>query len=200
MPARWIADRFYPLADALAAIELDGLVRGARLVDDLLKSAQVRVVSSEVYSGPRQMVVLDGEVEALNRAFEVALAVGGERVIDAMLLAHAHPGLLAALGGQMMKSPGHDDAILMVETETLASTFRAVDASLKAVPVFLTSWRLGRGMAGRGVFALRGEHANLEAAEEVVVEAAGAGLRECQLIPRPDPLGFWSDPFGQGAS
>ena len=197
---RWIADRFYPLADALAAIELDGLVRGARLVDDLLKSAQVRVVSSEVYSGPRQMIILDGEVEALNRAYEVALVVGGDRVVDAMLLPHAHSGLVAALGGSMMKAAHTDDAILMVETETLVSTFRSVDAALKAVPVDLTSWRLGRGMAGRGVFALRGEHANLEAAEEAVVEAAGVGLRECQLIPRPDPLGFWSEPFGQGAS
>jgi microcompartment protein CcmL/EutN len=100
----------------------------------------------------------------------------------------------------MMKAAHTDDAILMVETETLVSTFRSVDAALKAVPVDLTSWRLGRGMAGRGVFALRGEHANLEAAEEAVVEAAGVGLRECQLIPRPDPLGFWSEPFGQGAS
>ena len=92
-----------------------------------------------------------------------------------------------------------DDAILLVETETVAATFRSVDVALKAVPVALTNWKLGRGIAGRGVFALRGEHANLEAAEEVVVEAAGGGLLECQLIPRPDPLGRWSQPFGQGA-
>ena len=38
-----------------------------------------------------------------------------------------------------------DAAILLVETETLSSTFRSVDAALKAVPVALSSWRLGRG-------------------------------------------------------
>ena len=111
---------------------------------------------------------------------------------------HAHASLKAALRGQMMINFDVDDAILLVETETLAATFRSVDAALKAVPVALANWRLGRGIAGRGVFALRGEHANLEAAEEVIVDAAGGGLLECQLIPRPDPLGLWAQPFGQG--
>ena len=194
----WLDDRYYPLADALAAVELDGLARGARIVDDILKAAQVRVIMSEVYSGPRHMVLFDGEIEALSRAFDVALVVGGDRMVDAMLLPHAHPSLKAALRGRMMTQFDTDDAILLVETETLAATFRSVDVALKAVPLGLTNWRLGRGIAGRGVFALRGEHANLEAAEEVIVEAAGGGLLECQLIPRPDPLGLWAQPFGQG--
>ena len=51
----WLDDRYYPLADAFAAVELDGLVRGARLVDDIL-AAQVRVLSSEMYSGPRHLI------------------------------------------------------------------------------------------------------------------------------------------------
>ncbi len=194
----WLDDRYYPLADALAAVELDGLARGARLVDDILKAAQVRVIMSKVYSGPRHMVLIDGEIEALYRAFDVALVVGGNRMVDAMILPHAHPGLKAALRGQMMTEFDNEDAILLVETATLASTFRSVDVALKAVPVGLTNWRLGQGIAGRGVFALRGEHANLEAAEEVIVEAAAGGLLECQLIPRPDPLGLWTQPFGQG--
>ena len=194
----WLDDRYYPLADALAAVELDGLARGARLVDDILKAAQVRVMMSEVYSGPRHLVLIDGEIEALHRAFDVALTVGSDRVVDAMILPHAHASMKAALRGQMMSSFDADEAILLVETETLAATFRSVDGALKAVPVALANWRLGRGIAGRGVFALRGEHANLEAAEEVIVEAAGGGLLECQLIPRPDPLGLWAQPFGQG--
>ena len=195
----WLDDRYYPLADAFAAVELDGLVRGARLVDDILKAAQVRVLSSEMYSGPRHLILIDGEIEALSRAFDMALAVGGDRVIDAMILPHAHASMKSALRGRMMTDIDVDDAILLVETETVAATFRSVDVALKTVPVALTNWKLGRGIAGRGVFALRGEHANLEAAEEVVVEAAGGGLLECQLIPRPDPLGLWSQPFGQGA-
>ena len=195
----WLDDRYYPLADALAAVELDGLARGARLVDDILKAAAVRVVLSEVYSGPRHLILIDGDVEALSRAYEVALSVGADRVLDAMMLPHAHASLKAALRGQMMINFDVDDAILLVETETLAATFRSVDAALKAVPVALANWRLGRGIAGRGVFALRGEHANLEAAEEVIVDAAGGGLLECQLIPRPDPSGLWAQPFGQGA-
>ncbi len=194
----WLDDRYYPLADAVAAVELDGLARGARLVDDVLKAAPVRILCSEVYSGPRHLVLIDGEVEALSRAYDVALIVGGDRMVDAMILPHAHLALKAALRGQMMSQFAADDAILLVETATLASTFRSVDAAIKAVPVALANWRLGRGIAGRGVFALRGEHANLEAAQEVIDESAGGGLLDCQLIPRPDPLGVWAQPFGQG--
>ena len=72
----WLDDRYYPLADAFAAVELNGLVRGARLVDDILKAAQVRVLASEMYSGPRHLILIDGEIEALSRAFDMALAVG----------------------------------------------------------------------------------------------------------------------------
>ena len=152
----------------------------------------------EPVSGLLSDSVIRGEIEALSRAFDVALVVGGDRMVDAMILPHAHSSLKAALRGRMMTQFDTDDAILLVETATLAATFRSVDVALKAVPVGLTNWRLGRGIAGRGVFALRGEHANLEAAEEVIVEAAGGGLLECQLIPRPDPLGLWTQPFGQG--
>ena len=193
---RLIASNAPPIAEALAVIELDGLARGARLVDDLLKAAQVRVLASEVYSGPRHIIVFDGEIEALNRAYEVGLAAGETSVIDAMLLPQAHAGLVKALAGSFDRPVHGDDAILLVETETIAATLRGIDAALKAVPVVLSTWRLGRGIAGRGLFALRGEHANLEAAESVLLEAAGAGLRETQLIPRPDPLGLWSRPFG----
>ena len=184
------------VADALALIEVDGLVRGARLVDDLLKAAHVRILASEVYSGPRHLVLFDGEIEALSRSFEAGCAVGSDRLVDTVILPQAHPQLVAALGGVFASSEAADDAILMVETETVAATIRAVDAALKAVPVRLSAWRLGRGLAGRGLFALRGAHADLEAAEACVVDAALAGLAETQLIPRPDPLGLWERPFG----
>ena len=93
----WLDDRYYPLADAVAAVELDGLARGARLVDDVLKAAPVRILCSEVYSGPRHMVLIDGEVEALSSAYDVALIVGGDRMVDSMILPHSHLALKAAL-------------------------------------------------------------------------------------------------------
>ena len=195
----WIDHARYPLADALAAVELRGLARGARLVDDLLKAADVRVLASEVFSGARHLVLVDGGVESLGLAYDAALAVGGDRVVDAMILPHAHPALGAALGGTLMTRYDEDAAILLVETETLSSTFRSVDAALKAVPVALSSWRLGRGLGGRAVFALRGDHAHLEAAEEAVLDAAGGALLDVELIPRPDPAGLWEHPVGQGA-
>ena len=194
---RLIQTHHAPITDAIALVELDGLVRGARLVDDLLKASHVRILASEVYSGPRHLVLFDGEVEALSRAYDAGLAAGAERVIDGLLLPRAHRRLVDALAGSLEDAHADDDAILLVETETVSATIRAVDAALTAVHVRLTSWRLGRGLAGRALFALRGEHANLEAAEAGGVQAAGSGLCETQLIPRPDPLGLWSRPFGE---
>ena len=92
------------VADALALIEVDGLVRGARLVDDLLKAAHVRILASEVYSGPRHLVLFDGEIEALSRSFEAGCAVGSDRLVDTVILPQAHPQLVAALGGAAVAS------------------------------------------------------------------------------------------------
>jgi microcompartment protein CcmL/EutN len=197
---RLIQDFHAPIADSIALIEVDGLVRGARLADDLLKAASTRVLLSQVYSGPRHLVLFDGGVEALKLAFDAALAVGGDRLVDSLFLAHAHPSLIAALGGSFGEPELPDEAILLVENETVAASLRAIDAALKTTPVILSSWRLGRGVAGRGLFALRGEHANLLAAEAAVIDAAGAFLLETQLIPRPDPLGPWAQPFGRDPS
>jgi microcompartment protein CcmL/EutN len=195
---RLIRPEHAPVADAIALIELDGLARGVRLVDDLLKAASVRVLASVVYSGPRCAILFDGEVEALERAYAAGLSVAQGVAVDSVFLPFAHRELVAGLAA-IRGSAEADSAILLVETETLSATIRSIDAGLKAVPVALTDFRFGRGIAGRGVFALRGALADLEAAQESVALAAGGGLRETQLIARPDPAGFWAAPFsGEG--
>ena len=197
---RLISAAHAPITDGIAMIELDGLVRGARIVDDLLKAASVRIIASEVYSGPRHAVLFDGPLEDLGLAYDAGLAAGGDRVVDSVLLPAAQPSLVRALAGSFEAPEQDDAAILLVEFETIASTLRAVDAALKVAPLNLSAWRLGQGIAGRALFALRGEHANLEAARDEIEVVAGAALMEQQLIPRPDPLGLWARPFGRGGS
>jgi len=183
------------IRDALALVEFSGLVRGARIADAVMKAADVRLLASVSSSGPRHLLLFDGEVEAVRLAYETALVDGEGRVLDAVFLPFAHRGLVAGLAEAPLQAP-RLDAVLLVETATLSAAARALDAALKALPIDLLAWRKGPGLAGRSVFALAGTHADLEAAEEVIDRHAGGGLLDQHLLAHPDPDGPWTQPFG----
>jgi microcompartment protein CcmL/EutN len=185
------------ICDALAAVEFNGLVRGARVADAVLKAADVRVLASVSSSGPRHLLLFDGSVESVRLAFEQALVEGEGRVLDAVFLPFAHRSLVAGLAEVPLSAP-RLDALLLVETATLSAALRALDAALKAVPIDLFAWRKGPGLAGRNLFALGGTQADLQAAEEVIDVHAGGGLLDQHLIANPDPSGPWAQPFGHG--
>ena len=182
--------------EALGCVELSSLARGGRLADDLLKAADVQLHSSRCFSGARHLVLFSGGVEAVSLAMDAALAVGADRVIDHALISGCHPRLGPALAGERDQLP-RAYALLFVETDTLSASLRSLDQAFKTVPLSLIGLRLGRGVAGRGVYLLAGEHADLEAAQEVTSVSAAGALVDTELIPRPFEPGPWLGLFEQ---
>jgi len=157
----------------------------------LVKAASVRLLSTETFSQGRLLILFDGGVEEVERARDAALDGGGQRVIDHFVLQALHPRVVAGLSGDLTTGFSAQGALLFVETSSLCSQVRGLDAAFKAVRCRLAGLRLGRGIDGKGIALLTGEQADLEVAALDFQTAAGAGFLESQLIPRPDEGPHW---------
>lgn len=183
------------VADSMAGLELDSLARAARVIDSLLKAASVRLLCAQVFSGGRMLVLFDGDVESVDRSLKAGLSCGGQRVVDQLLIENLHRDLVMGLDGDLEAVDSGRDALLFLETASICAQIRGLDSALKSVPCQLAGLRLGRGIAGQAIALLTGGQADLEAARQAFEEAAGAGLIESQLIPRPDEGPDWGAMF-----
>ncbi|MBM65066.1 MAG: hypothetical protein CMH55_02380 [Myxococcales bacterium] len=184
-----------PTASCVGGLELDSLARSARCIDSLMKAATVRLLCAQSFSQGRMLILFDGGVEAVERASDAALHCGGKRVVDHFVLQALHARVVAGLAGEMTASFEVDEALLFVETASLCSQIRGLDAAFKAVACGLAGLRLGQGIGGKGIAMLTGAQADLEVAALDFQASAGAGFLESQLIARPDEGPAWEALF-----
>lgn len=190
-----LGSQFLPTASCVGGLELDSLARSAHCIDALMKAAHVRLLCAQVFSQGRMLILFDGGVEDVERACDAALHGGGQRVIDHFVLQALHTRVVAGLAGDLSPRFGGDEALLFVETASLCSQVRGLDAAFKAVECELAGLRWGRGIGGKGIALLMGQQADLEVAALDFQGAAGAGFLESQLIARPDEGPAWAALF-----
>jgi microcompartment protein CcmL/EutN len=173
------------MGPALALVELGSIARGHRVADAMCKRAPVELLRADWISPGKYLVLVAGEVAAVDEAFRVGLEVGGDRVVDRLFLPQAHDGLWPALRGEATAAPGID-SLGIVETTTVAATLLGADAAAKAARVRLTEMQLGRGIGGKAFFTLTGLLDEVEAAVEAAVGVLEpAAIHQTEIIPAP---------------
>jgi microcompartment protein CcmL/EutN len=158
---------------SLALIEVASIARGHRVADAMVKRAPVELVRCEAVSPGKLLVLVAGEVAAVDEAFRAGLEVAGPTTLDKLYLPQAHEQLPAALRGEARAGEGVD-AVGLVETTTVAATILAADAAAKAAVVRVIEMQLARGIGGKAYFALTGALDEVEAAVEAGVGAIDA--------------------------
>ena len=164
-------------APALAVLELESLARGIVVTDALLKQAQGVVAIAGPVSPGKYLLVFVGEVAEVEESFAAGIESAGAALLDRLMLTYVHDGVVAALQGD---APGReaDEALGVVETQTVAATLKAADAGLKRAQVKLVQLQLARGIGGKGWFTLTGEQHDVESA----LEAAAAAIEPSLLV------------------
>jgi microcompartment protein CcmL/EutN len=174
-------------SEALALIELSSIARGHRVADAMLKRAPVGLLRADWVSPGKFLVLVDGDVAAVDEAYRAGLEVAADRVVDRLFLPQAHGSLWSALAGE--PSAAAVDSLGIVETTTVAATLLAADAAAKAAAVRLIELQLARGIGGKGFFTVTGPLAEVEAAVEAAVailEAAQVHATEIIAAPHVD--------------
>jgi microcompartment protein CcmL/EutN len=173
------------MGPALAVVELSSIARGHRVADAMLKRAPVRLMRADAVSPGKFLVVVEGDVAAVDESFRVGADVAGDRAVDTLFLPQAHAALWSALAGAAKAGAGVE-SLGIVETTTVAATVRAGDAAAKAAKVRITEMQLGRGIGGKAFFTVTGALGEVEAAVDAAIGAIDAArVHTTEIIPAP---------------
>jgi microcompartment protein CcmL/EutN len=173
------------MALAIALIEVASIARGHRVADAMLKRAPVTLLRADFVSPGKFLVLVEGEVAAVEEAFHEGLAIAAERAVDKLFLPQPHDQIAPAVRGEASAREG-TASLGVVETTTVAATIVAADAATKAAAVRLSEMRLGRGIGGKAFFTVTGELADVEAAVEAATGAVdGQLVFGTEIIPAP---------------
>lgn len=173
--------------NALGMIETNSIPVGVNAGDAMLKAATVALVAAQPVCAGKYIVIVTGEVAAVNESVAAGKAAAGSHLVDSMVISHIHPQVPKAINA--CNEIGRVAAVGVMEAFSLCAAVVAADAAVKAADVQLIDIRLGRGLGGKSFITMTGEVAAVRAAVsagEKKPEARGM-LSESVVIPSPHP-------------
>lgn len=170
---------------AIATIESISVARGYLVTDQILKAADVSLLTACTTCPGKFLIVVGGQVGAVKSALHVGLAVGGEAIVDSMIIPNVHKDVFAAIA--CATDVGKLKDLGFVETMAAPVAIEAADAAAKAAQIKLIEIRIGRGMGAKAFFSFTGEISDVKAALNAAksVVAAKGLLVDAVSISRP---------------
>ena len=169
----------------IGLLELNSIAKGIEAADFMLKAAEVDLLRANSICPGKYIVLISGYVGAVKASIEVGLEVGGEHVVDRLVLPSVHPQLIKAINGTTeideLKSLG------VLEFFSIASSIVAADTAAKAALVDLIEIRLGFAIGGKAFVTLTGDVSSVREAIEAgarVGEDSGMLVNKV-VIPSP---------------
>ena len=170
---------------SIGLIELTSIARGYQVADALLKAALVEIVFNRSICPGKFMVMVSGTTQAVKASIEVGLEIGGESVVDELVLPNVHPEVFPAISGtRVLEETG---ALGIIETFSVASTIEAADAAVKAADVQLIEIHLAMAIGGKGYVTLTGDVAAVAAAVDAGADLVKAKGLLVEKVVIPDP-------------
>jgi microcompartment protein CcmL/EutN len=170
----------------IAVIELTSIADGIYCTDALLKKAPIAMIKSGTVSRGRYLIIIGGSTASVEESLTEALALGQASVLDHAFLPDLHPRVHDAVLGQRL--PAEQDAVAILETDTVAANVRAAELALKGTQVQLLELRLAEyEMSGKAISVYNGELHEVEAAMELAVDFLRGRKEYVQhrIIPQP---------------
>jgi microcompartment protein CcmL/EutN len=173
--------------NAIGIVETSSIAKGFEIADTILKTARVELVVNRTICPGKYMVLVGGDVDAVQSSIEAGVAQGAHTVVDQFVIANVHPAVFPAISG--VAHLPELKALGVIEAFSVASIIEAADAAVKATPVQLVTIHLAMAIGGKGFVSLTGDVASVQEAVDVaaaVIEKKGL-LVEKVVIPRPRP-------------
>ncbi len=173
--------------NSIGLIELTSVAAGFQVCDTMLKAADVQLVLSRSICSGKYMVMVRGEVGAVEAA--VAAGVGEARfsIIDSFVIPNLHESVFPALSGATKVETL--EALGILESFSVAALIEGADAAVKAANVELIEIRLAMALGGKAFVTLTGNVAAVQAAIDAGAQIVGQKgmLVNKVVIPSPRP-------------
>ena len=172
---------------AIGLIESASIARGVEITDAVMKEAPIRILWARTVSPGKFVCLFTGEVDEVRAARRQGLEVGGDSVVDDLLIPNLHAGVVPAIRSPRREWEGEVDALAVIETRTVAAAIGAADSAAKTGHVALLELRLAMHIGGKGFVTLCGEVSDVSEALDAGagVAAERGALVRTALIPKP---------------
>ena len=171
-------------------IELGSIAGGYEVADAMLKTADVDLILARSICSGKYMVMVRGDVAAVQSSVDAGSQAGGFSVIDTFVIPNLHDSVFPAISGAVKVE--RLEALGILESFSVASLIEGADAAAKAANVQLVEVRLAMALGGKAFVTLTGDVAAVRSAVEAGAQAiARKGLLVNKVVipnPRPELL------------
>jgi microcompartment protein CcmL/EutN len=151
--------------NSIGLIELSSIAAGFLVTDTMLKTADVELLINRTICSGKYLILVGGDVAAVNASVDTGVAIGGASIIDSCLIPNIDQAIFPAISGTVIMQPFK--ALGVIESFSVAALIEGADAAVKAASVQLLEIRLAMALGGKAFVKLTGDVAAVEAAVEV---------------------------------
>ncbi|HUK82619.1 MAG TPA: BMC domain-containing protein [Verrucomicrobiae bacterium] len=171
---------------AIAVVEFSSIADGVFTTDAILKKAPIAMIKSGTVSGGRHLTIFGGTTGSVGESLTEALTVGAGSVLDHAFLPDVHVNVHDAVLGK--RTACEQEAVAILETDTVAANVRAAEAALKGTEVMLVEIRLAEyEMSGKAISIYNGMLHEIEAAMTIAGDTlrGRSAFTRHRIIARP---------------
>jgi microcompartment protein CcmL/EutN len=176
--------------NSIGLVELGSIAAGFQVSDAMLKAADVALILARSICSGKYMVMVRGDVGAVESAVEAGVRAGSFSVIDTFVIPNVHESIFPAISGTTKVEDL--EALGIIESFSVASLIEGADAAVKSANVRLIEVRLAMALGGKAFATLTGNVAAVQSAVEAGAQAvAKKGLLVNKVVipsPRPELL------------
>src|SRR5882762_4341080 len=176
--------------NSIGLIELGSIAAGFEVCDAMLKTADVELLLSRSICSGKYMVLIRGDVAAVESSVCAGSEVGHFSIIDTFVIPNVHESVFPALNGSNKIEAL--EALGIIESFSIASLIEAADAAAKSANVTLIEIRLAMALGGKAFVTLTGSVAAVRSAVDAgAAVVAAKGLLTNKVViasPRPELL------------
>src|SRR5271166_3541751 len=173
--------------NSIGLIELTSIAAGYLVTDAMLKASDVELLLSRSICSGKYMVMVAGDVAAVQAAVDAGIAAGNFSVIDCFVIPNLHEAVFPAIAG--ISKVEALEALGIIESFSVASLIEGADAAVKAANVQLIEIRLAMALGGKAFVTLTGNVAAVQSAVDAGARVVGQKgmLVNKVVIPHPRP-------------
>lgn len=170
---------------AIGLVELNSIAKGIQVTDVMLKSANVDLLIAKTICPGKYIVMVGGEIAAVQQAVQNGEREGGHMKVDSFVLPNVHASVLPALSG--VTPVEKRQSIGVVETYSVAACIAAADSAVKSANVQLVRIHMAFGIGGKCYLVVNGDIADANTAVTAVSQSAGEKglLVHSMVVPKP---------------
>ncbi|MGA2272955.1 MAG: BMC domain-containing protein [Bryobacteraceae bacterium] len=172
-------------ANSIGLIELSSVAAGYQVTDAMLKTAAVDLMLSRSICSGKYMVMVRGEVGAVEASVAAGVGAGNFSVIDSFVIPNLHESVFPAIAGSAKVEAL--EALGILESFSVAALIEGADAAAKTAAVQLIEIRLAMALGGKAFVTLTGDVAAVQSAIDAGAAVVGQKgmLVNKVVIPRP---------------